>query len=79
MYKIILSTNDNTKRNLTCVVSKAQLNRLQNSENLGGFKRFDVETYSDDEPKQRSEINFALAFLSVWVFGCSVSDLKKVI
>jgi len=79
MYKIILYSNDSTTKNLCCTVSKAQFKRIENAQNIGGFKRFSLDLYSDEEPKQKSEINFALAFLAVWVFGCTVADLKKFI
>jgi hypothetical protein len=79
MYRIVLTTNDNTNKKFACIVSKAQYNRINNAQNIGGFKRYDVELYSDNEPKQRSEINFALSFLAVNVFYCTVSDLKQFI
>jgi hypothetical protein len=79
MYKITLYTNDGTNKNLSCIVSKSQYNRILNSQNLGGFKRFEIDLFSDKEPKQKSEINFALSFLSVHVFGCTVEDMKKFI
>jgi hypothetical protein len=78
MYKIILTTECGSKQNLSCVISKAQYNAISNALYLGGFKRFDIELYSDNEPKQKSEINFALSFLSINVFKCSVIDLKKI-
>lgn len=68
MYKIILSTNDSANKNITCVVSKNQYSRIQQLENLGGFKRFDIELYSDDEPKQKSEIKECLNWLGQFVF-----------
>lgn len=79
MYKIILSTNDSNNKKFEGVISKAQFTRIENAVNLGGFKRFDVELYSDNEPKQPSEINFVFSFLAVNVFGCTVSELKNFI
>jgi len=79
MYKIIVSTNDNTHKNLSCVVSKAQFNRIQKIENLGGFNRFYLDLITDKEPKQKSQFLQALSFLSESVFYCSVAELQKII
>jgi hypothetical protein len=79
MYKIILNLEDGRKDQLKCIVSKAQFNRLQNALYLGGFKRFDIELYSDDEPKQKSEIIQAFKFLCEKVFFCKIEELQRFI
>lgn len=76
MYKVIITTEDNLNKQIESVVNLPQYNRLLNCQNLGGFKRYDVELYSDNEPKQRSEIIDTLNFLAKNVFYCTLTELQ---
>lgn len=75
MYKVIITTNDGFNKSITKVVSENQFNRLDKFQNLGGFRRYNIDLYSDDEPKQRSEIIEVLNFLNSFVF---YSDIKSI-
>lgn len=77
MYKVIIATNDNLNKSITVILSKAQYNRVDNAKTTGGFLRYDVELYSDNEPKQKSDIIKALQFLSDNVFYCSVGEIQS--
>lgn len=79
MYKVIITTNDSLNKSITAILSKAQYNRIDDAKNTGGFLRYDVELYSDDEPKQKSDITKALQFLSDNVFYCSVGEASAFI
>lgn len=79
MYKAIITTNDNLNKNVTVVLSNTQFNRIDNAKNIGGFLRYDVELYSDDEPKQKSDIIQALQFLADNVFYCSFNEVQSFI
>jgi len=75
MYKVIITTNDGLNKSITKVVSESQFKRLDAFQNMGGFKRYDLELYSDDEPKQRSEIVEVLYFLSTFVFYSNINSI----
>ena len=79
MYKIILNLEDGRKDTIQCVISNSQFNRIEKAQFLGGFKRFDIELYSDDEPKQKSEIIQAFKFLCEKVFFCKIEELQRFI
>jgi hypothetical protein len=79
MYKIIINLEDGRKDTIQCVISKQQHKRIEKAQFLGGFKRFDIELYSDNEPTQKSEITKALMFLCEKVFFCKIEELQKFI
>ncbi len=48
---------------VTAIVLRKHYRKLQELEHLGGFKRFGLSLYSDDEHRQKPEIDKVLAFL----------------
>jgi len=78
MNKVIITTNDSKKQSLITIISNKQLKKLKSLEYYGDFKRFDLDHYSDDEPKKPSDYNYAIAFLSVNVFNTDDKSLKKI-
>jgi hypothetical protein len=79
MYKVIISTICGSKKDATVILSKAQYNRFANSQNIGGFKRYTLDIYSDNEPKQKSNIIEALQFVSLNVFYCTFEEIQSFI
>ena len=77
MYKVIITDNEGLNKSITSVISKAQFNRIKKLEYIGGFKRFSIDLYSDDEPKQKSEIIEVLKFLATTVFYISFAELQS--
>ena len=77
MYKTIISDNEGLNKSITSVVSKEQFNRIEKLEYIGGFKRFTIDLYLDDEPKQKSEIIEVLKFLALNVFYISFAELQS--
>lgn len=56
MYKVILTTNDDSKSSVGAIVNKKEYVLLETRyQFVGGFQRFDISLYSDDEPRQRSQ------------------------
>jgi hypothetical protein len=76
MYKVIISTICGSKKDITVTLSKAQYNRFENSQNIGGFQRYALDIYSDDEPKQKSDIIIALQFVALYVFYCPFKEVQ---
>lgn len=74
MYKIIISNNS---KSIVSIISKAQFNRIKKLEYIGGFKRFTIDLYSNDEPKQKSDIVEVLKFLATTVFYISFAELQS--
>jgi hypothetical protein len=70
MYKIIISNNN---KSIVSIISKAQFNRIKKLEYIGGFKRFTIDLYSNDEPKQKSDIVEVLKT----VFYISFAELQS--
>jgi hypothetical protein len=79
MYKVIISTICGSKKDTTVILSKAQYNRFANNQNIGGFKRYALDIYSDNEPKQKSNIIEALQFVSLYVFYCTFEEIQSFI
>jgi hypothetical protein len=79
MYKVIISTICDSKKSITVILSKAQYNRFANNQNIGGFQRYALDIYSDDEPKQKSNIIEALQFVSLYVFYCTFKEIQSFI
>lgn len=77
MYKVIVTTNDSANKTITVILSERQYERIIEGSNVGGFKRYDVELYSDNEPKQKSDIIAIMQFLSSYVFYCTLSELQS--
>lgn len=79
MYKVVVSTNDSRNKSITATITKRQYRALEDSQNVGGFKRYDVELYSDDEPKKPTDFNWVIGFLAIEVFKTSSESVKKML
>lgn len=64
MNSIILTTNDSNNTTAQILVSDKILQKLYSLKYMGGFKRFEIDIYSDKEPKTKSQLTILMDFFA---------------